>query len=441
MTIANTTYTSPPRNTAPEDQILERRYRVLGRNSPTFYDRPLHLVKGRGVWVEDASGRRYLDCYNNVPSVGHCHPRVVEALCRQAGMLNLHTRYLHETVVEYAERLTALFDPSLSVAMFCCSGTEANELALRLARQWTGGTGLIVSDFSYHGNSASLAAASTGIPAAEALASHVRAIHIPDLYRDGIGMDEVEIAALYADKVQEAIDSLEKDGIKIAAMIVDPIFSTEGLLNIPRGFYDAAVARVRAAGGVYIADEVQPGFGRMGDKMWGHQHYKTVPDIVTMGKPMGNGHPIGGLVTRPELLERFGQNSLYFNTFGGNPVSSAVGLAVLDVIRDEHLVERARRIGDYVRQALFGLRDHHDIIGDVRGRGLFFGLELVEDRISKRPAITKTKTLINLMVEKGVLISKIGPRENVLKMRPPLVFQEADADILIHALDQTLSKL
>ena len=421
--------------------LLERRHRVLGRNALLFYDEPLHLVRGEGVWVYDADGKRYLDVYNNVPHVGHCHPHVVKALCKQASILNLHTRYLHENVVEYAERLTATFDEALSTAMFCCTGTEANELALRIARFCTGNKGLIVSNFSYHGNSATLAEATTGLPAPEALAPHVRAIPIPDPYRAPAGQSLSDLADEFARQVELAVKSLQDEGFGVSALLVDTLFSTEGLLAVPPGYLEKAVEHVRRAGGLFIADEVQPGFGRTGEHMWGYQSYNVVPDFVTMGKPMGNGHPLAGVVARSDLVESFGTKALYFNTFGGNPVSSAVGMAVLDVIEQERLIDNAHDVGQYIRQSLLALMDKHSIIGDVRGKGLFFGIELVKDRASKEPASAETRRLIHLMRDRGVLISKIGPADNILKMRPPMVFTKGDADLLLSTLDAALAEL
>jgi len=412
--------------------LLDRRRRVLGSASPLFYDRPLHLVRGEGVWLEDADGRRYLDVYNNVPHVGHCHPRVVAAMVGQAATLNIHTRYLHENVVAYAERLTATFDPPLDVAALCCTGTEANELAIRIARHATGHQGLIVSDFSYHGHSATLAGVTTGLPAPEAMADYARAIRIPDarLGDDGAA----SLAAL-----DEAIASLAAGGHGVAALLVDTLFSTEGLVEPPEGWLAEATRRVRAAGGLLIADEVQPGFGRTGDHMWGYQAHGLVPDFVTMGKPMGNGHPLAGVVTTAALLEAFGRDALYFNTFGGTPVSSAIGLAVLDVIAEERLIENAREIGAYVQAGLAQLVDRHSFASRARGRGLFFGLDLV-DPGDGTPAPAEARRVINRMREEGVLISRIGPNDNILKMRPPMPFGRDHADILLDTLDRVLGE-
>ena len=419
--------------------LLERRRRVTGRNTLLFYDEPLEIVRGEDVWLIDAEGRRYLDVYNNVPQVGHCHPHVVDALCRQARQINIHTRYLHEEMVRYAERLTALFDDPLSTAILTCTGTEANELALRIARHLSGHTGIIVSDFSYHGNSLTLAQATTGLPAPEALAPHVRAVPIPDMHMHE-GEDPEAVGEAYARHVKEAVRSLQAAGFGVSALLFDTLFSTEGLPAVPGNFVALAAAAVRDAGGFYIADEVQPGFGRTGEGMWGYSLHGTIPDFVTMGKPMGNGHPLAGMVTTEEIINRFAEDSLYFNTFGGNPVSAAVGNAVLDVIENQGLIENARVQGKYVQERLAELMVRHEKVAAVRGRGLFFGLELVEDCQSRKPDAAYTKRVVNMMKDEGVLISRIGPGDNVLKMRPPITFQQEHADLLVSTLDKVLTK-
>jgi 4-aminobutyrate aminotransferase-like enzyme len=417
---------------AAEAALLERRRKVLGSAAPLFYDRPLHLVRGQGVWVEDVNGDRYLDAYNNVPHVGHCHPHVVEAICRQAGVLNIHTRYLHETVVALAERFVATLDAPLGAVTFCCTGTEANELALRIARHVTGNRGIIVSNSSYHGNSATLAGATTGLPAPEALAPYARAIRLPDLAGGPTGDEALaELAG--------AIASLQAAGEGVAALLLDTIFSSEGLLDVPEGWLKSAMDMVHAAGGLFIADEVQPGFGRTGAHMWGYQSHGLVPDFVTTGKPMGNGHPISAMATTSELLERFGQKALYFNTFGGNPVSCAAAMAVLDVIETEGLVANARDVGAYVQGRLADLVERHPIAARRRGRGLFFGLELVDPRTGE-PASAETRRIVNRMRDEGVLISRIGLGDNVLKMRPPMVFTREHADFAIDRLDRILGE-
>jgi 4-aminobutyrate aminotransferase-like enzyme len=420
--------------------LLERRYRVMGRNSPLFYDKPLHLVRGEGVWVFDADGKRYLDAYNNVPHVGHCHPRVVAALGRQAETLNTHTRYLDENVVAYAERLTALFDPALSMAAFCCTGSEANELALRIARDCSGGQGIISTAWAYHGNTAAVMQVSSLFTPPEQRGPHVRNVPVMDPYRERAGRSDEALATAYANDVKRAIDDFAAAGVRFAGLLFCTAFSSEGLPTVPFGFMTKALAHVHAAGGYFIADEVQGGFGRMG-QMWGHQKLKVVPDIVTLGKPMGNGHPLAGVIARPDLLNAFTARNMYFNTFGGNPVSAAVGNAVLDVIEDERLVENAAAVGQYTLARLEDLAKRHALIGDVRGSGLFFAVELVTDRSAKTPATAETKRLVNRMVELGVLISRIGIHDNILKIRPPMPFSRQHSDLLVATLDEALASL
>jgi 4-aminobutyrate aminotransferase-like enzyme len=423
------------------DSLLERRYRVLGRNSPLFYDKPLHLVRGEGVWLYDADGKRYLDAYNNVPHVGHCHPRVVAALSRQAATLNTHTRYLDETVIAYAERLTALFDPKLSMAMFCCTGSEANELALRIARDCSGGMGIIATAWAYHGNTAAVMQVSSLFTPADKRGPYVRTVPVMDPYRERGGRSDEQLATDYANEVRRAIDAFAADGIRFAGLLFCTAFSSEGLPTVPAGFMAKALAHVHAAGGLFIADEVQAGFGRFGSHMWGHQRLGVIPDIVTLGKPMGNGHPLAGVIARPDLVNAFAGRNMYFNTFGGNPVSAAVGTAVLDVLQDEQLLQNAVAVGNYTLQRLSGLANRHALIGDVRGAGLFFAVELVGDAQAKAPATAQTKRLVNLMRERGVLISRIGLHDNILKIRPPMPFSTQHADLLVDTLDQVLASL
>ncbi len=423
------------------DTLLARRFKVLGKHSPLFYDKPLQLVRGEGVWVYDADGKRYLDVYNNVPHVGHCHPRVVQALQTQAAVLNTHTRYLHEHVVKYAERLTAKFDDSLAMAMFTCTGSEANELALRMARQHTGAQGIIVTDCAYHGNTEAVAELGTAFMPEAMACRRIRSVPIPDSYRGLEGVAADDLADAYADAVKTAIDSLAADGIGLAGMLICPDFANEGLLNVPPGFIARAMAHVSAAGGLYIADEVQGGFGRTGRYWWSHEWEGVIPDIVTLGKPMGNGHPLAGVVARADLIDEFGEWGMYFNTFAGNPVSCAVGMAVLDVLEEERLLDNAVQVGSLVADGLRGLQGKYDIIGDVRDKGLFFALELVEDRNAKSPATDAANRLINAMCERGVLISRIGRFDNILKLRPPMPFSRDNAQLLLATLDDALAAL
>ena len=421
--------------------LLERRFNVLGRHSPLFYQEPLQLVRGEGVWVWDVQGRRYLDVYNNVPHVGHCHPQVVEAISRQAATLNTHTRYLHDNIVNYAERLTAKFDAPLSMAMLTCTGSEANEVALRMARHCTGGQGIIITDFAYHGNTEAVSELGTGFMPEAKSTRRVRSFPVPDSYNGPGDVAADGLADYYADCVKAEIDAFEKQGIKLAGMLICPDFANEGLLNLPDGFIGKALAHVRAAGGLYIADEVQGGFGRTGNQWWSHQAYDEIPDIVTMGKPMGNGHPIAGVVARADLIDQFGEWAMYFNTFGGNPVSCAAAMAVLDVLEEENLLDNAVTTGAYVAKGLRALQDKHELIGDVRDKGLFFAVELVKSRDGKEPAAEETTRLVNAMRDNGVLISRIGRHDNILKLRPPMPFNREHADLLLATLATCLDTL
>jgi 4-aminobutyrate aminotransferase-like enzyme len=420
--------------------LVERRERLLGPGNPLFYDNPVHLVRGEGVWLYDVDGRRYLDCYNNVPCVGHCHPHVVEAICRQSGQLNTHTRYLHEGILDYAERLLGKFDASLNRLMLACTGSEANDLALRLARFNTGGEGFICTNATYHGNTAAVVQLSSIFTPFEGYGRNIRMVPWPDSYRALHGLAGDALSDAYASAVREAIESFAKDGIRFAGMLVCPIFANEGLPSVPPAYMNKAIGYVREAGGLYVADEVQAGFGRTG-RWWGHMHSGVIPDIVTLGKPMGNGHPISGVVARGELIDRFRRSEMYFNTFAGNAVSCAAGLAVLEVIEQERLVENAATVGDYVLQRFRGLQAKHDVIGDVRGSGLFFGIDLVTDRLAKTPAIAETKQVVNRMRDRGILMSSIGEHGNVLKLRPPLPFSTENADLLVTTLDDVLAGL
>jgi 4-aminobutyrate aminotransferase-like enzyme len=366
---------------------------------------------------------------------------VVEALSRQAARLNTHTRYLDDTVVTYAERLLSTFDRSLSNVLFCCTGTEANELALRIARECSGGQGVICSAWAYHGNSAAVSQISTLFTPPEKRGPFVRTIPVLDPYRDRNAQSDEALATLYSQHVQNAIDDFHRHGVKLAALLICTAFSSEGLPTVPPGYLPKVVKLVHEAGGLFIADEVQAGFGRFGSHMWGHQVLGGLPDIVTLGKPMGNGHPLAGVVARADLVEQFTRENMYFNTFGGNPVSAAVGQAVLDVLTDEKLLDNAKNVGDYVVAGLERLQKKHALIGDVRGRGLFFAVELVTDPKTRNPAPQQTKQIINRMRDRGVLISRIGPHDNILKIRPPMPFSKEHADLLLTTLDDVLSAL
>ncbi len=417
--------------------LIERRARVLGPAYRLFYENPLHLVRGEGVWLYDADGTRYLDAYNNVVSVGHCHPHVVQAISRQAGVLNTHTRYLHEGVLDYAERLLATMPTALAHMMFTCTGSEANDLAMRIACSHTKAEGLIVTNFAYHGVTSAISVASPSLGKFIRLGENVRTVPAPDSYR----IAPQDMAQTFADGVRAAIADLKAKGIRPAALMVDTVFSSDGIFTDPPGFITQAVEAVREAGGIFIADEVQPGLGRTGDSMWGFQRHGVIPDIVTMGKPLGAGHPLAGLAVQPHVLTAFGRECRYFNTFGGNPVSMAAGMAVLDVIEREGLLDNAKRVGLYLQERLNALSARHALIGDVRGAGLFCGVEMVTDRASRTPATAQTLRIVNDMRERGVLLSSTGEQANILKIRPPMIFEHAHADLLVDTLDAVLGAL
>ena len=433
MGAAHTDVSEYPQGT-PNLALVQRRQDHLGA-SVLFYHNPVHIVCGEGPYLYDADGRRYLDCYNNVASVGHCHPHVVRALTDQARLLNTHTRYLHENVIEYAEMLANRMPGDLDICMFVCTGTEANELAMRIARAVSGNNGAIVMKGSYHGNSTLIHELSTAAWPADGLPQHVVAVEPPNTYRGPHQGNDA--GQRYADLVDDAIRELNARGEKTAAFLCDTIFDTQGTLQPPQDYFPKVYARVRKAGALCIADEVQAGLARTG-RMWGFEHYDVIPDIVTLGKPMGDGHPVGAVVTTPEIASAFTRSNFYFNTFGGNPVSAAVGKAVLEVVDDEQLVDHVADVGTYLRGRLLSLAERHPNIGDVRGLGLFVGIELVEDRKTKAPAVEIARQLPDRLKEEGILIGVTGRLGNVLKIRPPLVFSQEHADQLIDALDRVL---
>ncbi len=427
-----------PTNSGLTDPLLGRRERLLGSAYRLFYDQPVHIVRGEGVWLFDADGKRYLDVYNNVPHVGHCHPQVVEAVCKQLQTLNTHTRYLHETVLDYAERLTAKFPAGLDIAMFACTGTEANELALRLARAKTGASGMIVTENAYHGTSWAIAQITTTYGTSEKRADNIVTVPSPDSYR-GPFAGETHAADKYAACLENAIEELARHGHRPAAFIVDTIFANEGIPAVPPGYLAKAVKTVRDAGGLFVADEVQPGFGRLGSHFWGFEKHGVTPDIATMGKPMGNGYPVSAVVTSSEVVNAFQQYSHYFNTFAGTPVACTAASAVLDVIEAQGLQAHALETGRYLKDGLKELAANQPLIGDIRGSGMFIGIELVKDRASREPAVLETEKAINLLRENGVLIGSTGQFDNVLKIRPPMVFTRQNADLLLEKLSTALT--
>jgi 4-aminobutyrate aminotransferase-like enzyme len=416
--------------------MQDRRIRLMGPNVPTFYRNPVHLVRGKGVWLWDASGKRYLDCYNNVPHVGHCHPRVVEAITTQAATLNTHTRYMHDLVLDYIERLTATLSHGISQAIMVCTGSEANDIALRMAQAVTGKTGIIATDDTYHGNTAAVSALSSRRPPIGGYPPHVRLVPTPNSLTP-LGESMESQPQVFAANVAAAIADLEAKGFGFSGLILCPLFANEGLPDLAPGFLDVTAQVVRAAGGLVIADEVQPGFGRSGSHFWGHDRLGFAPDIVTIGKPMANGHPCAAVLARPDVMADFRNAFGYFNTFGGNPVSAAAALAVLDVIEEEGLQENAGATGAYTLDRLHGLR--HPWIAQVRGAGLFFGVEFVTG--TGAPATAFVAEVIERMVAQGILLNNIGKHRNTLKMRPPMPFSRENADLLAETLAEVLAEV
>jgi 4-aminobutyrate aminotransferase-like enzyme len=420
---------------ARERRLIERRRALLGPGYKLFYERPLEIVRSEGVYLYDQDGVEYLDAYNNVPCVGHCNQTVVEATVAQARCLNTNTRYLAEPILDYAERLLATHHDGLEHIMFACTGSEATDLALRIARHATSGTGVVVTSNAYHGLTAAAAELSPSLGRGVALGPHVRTVAPP---RPG---DEPSGAgAAFAARVAQAIDDLERHGIDIAAVLMDTIFSSDGVIPDPAGFLAPVAEVARAAGALFIADEVQPGFGRTGDAMWGYQRHGVEPDLVTMGKPMGNGMPISGVAGRAQLVERFGHEIRYFNTFGANSVAVAAAAAVLEVIERDELLANARDVGAYLRDGLGAVAERHPAMREVRGAGLFLAADFV-DPGSGQPDPALTSHIINGLRERRVLISATGPAAASLKVRPPLPFSRSDADRLTAALAEVLEQI
>jgi len=417
--------------------LVDRRRALLGPNVSTFYEDPVHIVRGEGVWMWDAKGNKYLDCYNNVPHVGHCNPRVVEAICAQARTLNVHTRYLHEGILNYVERLTTTFDDLLDTSIMTCTGSEANDIALRMAEAMTGKRGIVATDATYHGNTTLVSHLSkSNVPeVGYGLGGYLHHVEAPDSYRipDPDGQR-------FAAKVQEAIDDLEASGIGFAALIVCPLFLNEGFPAQDEGWLRPAAEAARRAGGLLICDEVQSGFGRCGSHFWAHQRQGVTPDVVCMGKPMGNGHPVAGLVTTSEIMARFRGSFRYFNTFGGNPVSCAAAMAVLEELEAKDLQANAAKMGKLAAARLSALAEKYEVIGDVRQSGMVFGAEFVLDRATKEPASAYADRIINAMRHRGVILSKLGRHKNTLKIRPPMPFGEEHLDLLIDTLDSVLAE-
>ena len=420
--------------------LQTRRKAALGPAYVHFYETPVHIVKGEGVWLWDAAGRKYLDCYNNVASVGHCHPHVVDALCRQARRLNTHTRYLHDSIVEYAEMLANILPGDISVSNIVCTGSEANDLACQIAAKVTGKRGFIVIRSAYHGGTMFLSALSPEDPA-QAVPDHVARIDAPDTYR-GLQTDTPQaFADHYATQVHEAIETLNARVLGVAALIIDSSYDNPGIFAPPPAYQQQLFAAVRAAGGLIIADEVQSGLCRLGSNYWGVMDSGVTPDFITMGKPMGDGHPIAVTATTPAIMQAFvDAGGAYFNTYAGNPVSCEVGKAVLEVVARENLLKNVQDISARLIAGLNRLALRHDIIGDVRGKGFFLGVDLVRDRATKSPAGPEAARVVEWAKDTGLLISRLGHDGNILKIRPPLVFGREHCDIAIDILDSALAR-
>jgi 4-aminobutyrate aminotransferase-like enzyme len=419
--------------------LLRRRSEALAPSYQLFYDEPVHLVRGEGVWAFDADGNRYLDCYNNVPSVGHAHPRVVEALCRQAGLINTHTRYLHEHVVALGERLAAMLPGDLGTCFFVCTGTEANDLAVQIARVVTGNEGVMVTERSYHGNSELVGKLSTDSYPVSERPDWLAVVEPPNTYRGPYREPEADLGAKYAALVDAGVDALEARGHRLSSILIDTSWDSNGVLVAPPDYVTRTAEIVRRRGGLVIADEVQAGYCRLGRNFWGHTNYDLVPDIVTIGKPMGAGHPVAAVVTTPAIAAEFAERRNYFNTFGGNPVSAAVALAVLDVIEDEHLLANAGAMHDVLHDGFTELASRHELIGNVQGSGLFWGLDLVADRTARGPiAYADAKRIATGLRHRGILAGVTGRYTNVLKIRPPLPFRGEHAELLLTELDALL---
>ena len=430
----------PPTPPTPE-ATLSTRKNLLGANLSLSYDRPLKIVRGWRQYLYDEDGRAYLDVYNNVPLVGHTHPRVVAAAQQQLALLNTNTRYLHDNILRYAERLTALLPSPLKVCYFLNSGSEANELALRLARTHTNREDMIVLEHAYHGHTSTLIDLSPykfNGPGGHGQKPWVHVAPIADDYRGPYRRGEPGLGKKYASHVEQILCTMKRTGSGIAAYIAETLPSVAGQIVFPPNYLAEVYKHVRAAGGVCIADEVQVGFGRLGTHFWGFETQGVVPDIVVLGKPIGNAFPLAAVITTPEITTSFNNGMEFFSTFGGNPVACVAGLAVLDVLRDENLQHNALEVGTRWLAQLHGLQNTHALIGDVRGSGLFLGIDLVNDRSSRAPATEQAAYVVNRLRECGILAGIDGPHHNVIKLRPPLIFSDSDVDLFTITLNEIL---
>ena len=414
--------------------FIDRRDRLLGPAYRLFYENPVEFSHASGVFMYDSDGNEYLDAYNNVVSVGHCHPHVNAAIAAQMDTLCTHTRYMQDGILHFAEKLLATFEENIGHLMFTCTGSEANDLALRMAKYHTGHEGIIVTSEAYHGNSELTSGFSPSMGENSRLGTWVRRVPAPDTYRVETG----DMGEWLAAQVSDQILDLKRRGQGLAAFVADSLFTSDGIFPNEPGMLEPVIAVVRSAGGVFVADEVQSGFARTGSRMWGYQRHGVIPDIISLGKPMGNGYPVAGIALRPELASRFGYDMRYFNTFGGNTVAMAAANATLEVVQSENLMANANQVGAIMLSGLRDLMREDERIGDVRGTGLYLGVEMVKDRETREPNSPLALALVNEMRRRRVLISATSYNANVLKVRPPLIFTAANADQFLTELKAAL---
>ena len=423
------------------NRLQKLRKKYLSQSFSLSYNEPLHLVKGRGQYLYDSKGNEYLDAVNNIQHVGHSHPKVTEAANEQFKKLNTNTRYLDKTILDYARALTDKLPSNLNKCYFTNSGSESNDLALRIARNHSNSKETIVLDGAYHGHVTSLIEISPykhDGPGGKGPPEYVHVVPMPDPFR---GIYRGQSSGLkYAAEVKTILDEIRSDNKRVSAFIFEPILGCGGQIIPPNGFLSSSFKMVRDNNGVCIADEVQVGFGRMGESFWGFETQDIVPDIVTLGKSIGNGHPLSVVVTSEDLSNEFNNGMEYFNSFGGNPVSCAIGHAVLKVIEEEELQKNAFRVGNELKTLLNEVKSVHDIIGDVRGKGLFLGIEIIKDLETLEPDKQVTHKIVNEMRNRKILLSSDGPDHNVIKVKPPMVFNSSNALFLVETLDKVLSK-
>jgi 4-aminobutyrate aminotransferase-like enzyme len=431
---------APGDNKMTTQQLLARRDQAMGVGAPLFYNDPLHIVRGDGVYLYDPDGKRYVDMYNNVPCVGHANPHVVEAMTRAQSTLNVHSRYLHEGIITFCERLAALHGEQIESVIVSCSGTEAIEVALRMARFATGKGGIVCTNGTYHGNSEAVSKL-TRLALGQNSSPDVRSFPFPEKYRPILtGASDEELCEAYLVELQKAIKGFTDNGVGFAGLIVCSILANEGLPDIPKGFMPRAAEMVHAAGGLMIADEVQAGYCRTGH-WWGYEVTGFTPDIVVTGKPMGNGLPLAATAASKALVDNFRAKTRYFNTFASSPLQAAVGTAVLDYIERENLRDSVGNVGANMKQALTARMQGNKWIGDVRGQGLFIGVEVVHEDAEKTPDVERTVDVVNRLKDKGFLTSNAGIFRNTVKIRPPLVFKQEHADAFLKAFDEVVTEL